>query len=427
MRTTLLGAAFSLGLSQLATAAPNILFVLADDMGVDASPCHKEGAAMVRMPTLEMLCAHGMVFDNAHAAPLCSPTRAMALTGQYPSRTGVGAPGALLDTDVPTVFDRLSQSAPHYQSAVIGKWHLNGRRDLDHPDQSGVPYFFGFMGGGLRDYSQWTPVENGKLGRTTQEYSTSVFADKAIEWIDQQDDPWFLWLAFNAPHSPFHAPPSDLHSFGNLSEKTVKRGSDVRKHYYAALQALDRELGRVIQSLSEKERRETVIIFMGDNGTPGQVARRQNSVKAGKGSLFDGGTRVPLVVSGPEIRSGRSDAPVVATDIFATVLDLANVAGAPRDSHSLLPLLTGHGTSDRAVAYVEMFGHKDRRTGGTGGNGWMIRDERFALVAIDGEDPRLFDMKNDPMQTNDLLEAGQSQSAAKIARSLINARKAILR
>ena len=228
MRKLLLVAA--LGLAPFtAAASPNVLLVIADDMGIDASPCHAEGSDMARMPTLQALCDRGMVYENAHAYPTCSPTRASIITGLYASRTGVGSAvqpraGNGLDANTTTLFDRLNAQG-RYAHAVVGKWHLASRpRDLSHPSKMGVTTYYGIPSGGVKDYESWSVVENGR-SRKSSTYVTSDLTDYAIDWVAQQSKPWFLWLAHPAPHTPFHAPPSDLHSFGKLSENasTIRR------------------------------------------------------------------------------------------------------------------------------------------------------------------------------------------------------------
>ena len=194
-----------------AHANPNILLIIADDMGIDASRCYSLGDQQAPMPNVEAMCASGMVFDNAYAAPLCSPTRATILTGQYGFRTGVGTAirrrgrARGLSADVTSLFDVLATT--EYKANLIGKWHLAGAgTTLDHPAELGVPNYFGLIRGGTRDYWNWPAVENGENVRMN-EYATTVFTDRAIDWIRAQDGPWFLWLAYNAPHAPFHLPP----------------------------------------------------------------------------------------------------------------------------------------------------------------------------------------------------------------------------
>ena len=210
----------SIAIPTVASASPNILLVIADDMGLDASPCYALGSNPARMPNLEKLCAEGMVFENAYAAPTCSPTRAMIMTGKYGFATGVGGAitpknSAGLSSEETSLFDVLNQTG--YASAVIGKWHLAGSRtDLNHPAELGVRDYYGIFTGATQDYYRWEAVENGET-RTVAGYATTVLTDRAIQWIGNQSSPWFLWLAYNAPHTPFHAPPADLHDYGELS------------------------------------------------------------------------------------------------------------------------------------------------------------------------------------------------------------------
>lgn len=412
--------------AQAAAAAPNVLLVIADDMGTDASPCHAEGVSMVRMPVLEDLCTSGMVFTNTYAAPVCSPTRAMMMTGRYGSRTGVG--GVLAKDNPVTLSDRETSlfdgmNAAGYSTALIGKWHLSSKRaDLGHPARLGVEYHFGPFAGGTKDYFSWTGAEQGSRVRV-KGYITSELTDKAVAWTAAQDRPWFLWLAYTAPHTPFHAPPQDLHSFGKLSSSQQAIRRDPRQHYFAALEALDTELGRLLNSLDRKTRSETVVMFIGDNGSPGQLSRRSGGGGQAKGSLYDGGTRVPLIISGPGIARGRSGALVNATDLYATILALAGRGSGAEDSLSLLPVLKGAATAGRKYAYAEHFTAAQSR--GRSATGWAIRDARYKLVQKDGAAAELYDISRDPGEQRDLLAAG-SAGAAEAAARLRSARDALL-
>lgn len=411
-------------LAQQSVAAPNILLVIADDMGVDASPCHN-AQSIARMPNLEALCDDGMVFENAYSAPLCSPTRATILTGKYGSRTGVGAAvsrasGNSLSSSETTLFDHLN--ATQYSSAVIGKWHLSAdSRALDHPADLGVGHFFGSFSGGVKSYDDWQAVENGRRVRVSN-YATSELTDKAIDWISGQDSSWFLWLAYNAPHSPFHLPPRDLHSFSNLTgtEADIRRNTD--QYYFAALEALDTEFGRLLDTLDPDERDNTIIIFMGDNGTPSQAVDRSLRSRA-KGSLYEGGVNVPLVISGHTYNSGRTDALVNTTDLFATILDLADTPQNAPDSISLVPILQNE-KGARDYAYVEHF--SDTKPRGSGKLSWAIRDQRYKLIAAEGESPALYDLLRDPSERSDLLKSPTAENR-QIATGLEMARTELLR
>lgn len=403
--TTLIAAS----LPMAAKAAPNVLLVLADDMGADVSPCHADATDLVRMPTLKSLCTQGMVFNNAHAYPTCSPTRASIITGLYANRTGVGAPvgseNGELSHNTPTLFDHLSQQG--YASALIGKWHLSSSRQAGgHPARLGVSYHYGALGGGVRDYENWRGYENGKQ-RQVALYSTTALTQKAQSWIAEQSKPWFLWLAYNAPHAPFHAPPEELHSFGTLNPEPQRR-SDVRSHYFAALQALDTELGNLLNGMSKPVRQNTVVIFVGDNGTPGQVSRRLGLTKDAKGSIYQGGTHVPLVVNGPGVSSGHNDDPVQVTDLFDTILNLAGAIVGTADSFNLVPALKG-GSSARTATFIEHFSKSEGR--GNPVYGWTIQDGRYALVAPEGKEPELFDMSKDTKQSRNLAQSHSAEVA----------------
>ncbi|UZD91660.1 sulfatase-like hydrolase/transferase [Cognatishimia activa] len=400
MRRLLLSVSVLSGLPTVGLSQPNILMILADDMGADVSPCIPEATKSVRMPTLKALCADGMVFDNAHAYPTCSPSRASMITGFYASRTGVGAPvsreNGSLSGSYETVFDHLSDVG--YASAVIGKWHLTSdRRDGDHPGALGIPYYYGPFGGGVRDYENWSGFENGTPVRVTK-YTTTAFVDKAESWIKDQTQPWFLWLALNAPHAPFHSPPDDLHSFGNLSPSPERR-SDVRNHYFAALEAVDTEVDRLLSSLPDETRENTVVVFAGDNGTPSQVSRRLGLTRDAKGSIYQGGTHVPLVFSGPGVANGRNSDPVQITDLFETFLGLAGSSATTTDSDSLTAALTGRSVN-RPATYIEHFSKSEAR--GNPIYGWTIQTDDYALIAPEGQAPELYDAKKDRKQRRNL-------------------------
>ncbi|MFT5583500.1 MAG: arylsulfatase A-like enzyme [Cognaticolwellia sp.] len=384
------------------TSRPNILLVIADDMGLDASPCHSVGADPATMPTIETLCETGMVLDQAYAAPLCSPTRAMLMTGRYGFRTGVGTviertePG--LSSDEYSLFDALEEGG--YSTALVGKWHISGQGDDDdHPATLGVPEYFGLISGSVASYYSWPAVHNG-LSIQMDTYATTALADHAVSWLETQDGPWFLWLAFNAPHTPFHLPPAELHSQTDLtgSEEDISRNP--QDYYRATLEALDSELGRVLDSLPEEQSANTVVVFMGDNGTPGKVAADVYDARGAKGSIYEGGTHVPMVVAGPDVQVGRSDALVSAPDVYATVLELAGLPIPEVDGVSFLPALQGQ-AGDRGAVYIEHFGEEDDESANV--MGWAIRDGRYKLVAPDGAEMQLFDLAEDPYEAVDLL------------------------
>ena len=401
-----------------AAAQPNILLVIADDMGLDASNCYSVGQSQAPMPNLERLCAEGLVFENAYAAPVCSPTRATLMTGRYGFRTGVGTAitrrgGSGLSTDETSLFDLLDET--DYAKAIIGKWHLApSPNDTNHPAELGVDDYFGLMSGGIRDYYDWTAVENGEQVNISG-YSTSVLTDRAIDWVAQHSksgDPWFLWLAYNAPHTPFHVPPADLHSAGDLIDNRRAIRQNPTPYFHAALEALDNEMGRLLTSMSDSERANTIVIFMGDNGSPRRVADPVYELRGAKGGLFEGGTHVPFVISGPGVQPGRTKALVNSTDVHATIASIAGVSSLAEDAVDFTSVLSG-GDGSRSHVYVERFSDQPARRPGL--YGWAIRDQRHKLVVLEDDQPMLFDLQEDPFEERNLLSGDVSAATRSIA------------
>jgi arylsulfatase A-like enzyme len=396
---------------------PNILLVIADDFGLDASPCYAVGAEKPHMPTLEGLCKQGLVFENAWAYPTCTPTRASILTGQHGSRTGVLEVDDVLKPTAPTILQTLTQRPAGYATAVIGKWHVGGRHaDPTHPTQLGAEHYAGFLTGALKDYSSWSMTVNGRT-QGQSGYATTVLTDQAIQWTKGQKQPWFLWLAYNAPHAPFHVPPPELHRQDRLKTGGAK---DIRSMYFAAAEALDHELGRLLDALPPAVRAQTTVFFMGDNGTPRQVVQAPYLRDHAKGSLYEGGIHIPLVVAGAGVgRVGQREAALVnSTDLFATLAHIAQApATVPGDSVSFAQALSSSAFSGRSHAYV------DYRQNGTVIT--AVRDARFKLLELAGDQRQLFDLQTDPHETRDLLSGPPNPSAAAIADGLTSRRKAL--
>lgn len=435
MCVCLLGTVFSI---EAAEDPPNILLIIADDMGLDASPCYPEGAEKPAMPTLEELCWDGVVFDNFYATPVCSSTRATILTGRYGFRTGVGAavgrnsPNGLPLSET-TLFQFLDRFAPQpYAHAVIGKWHLatadNG--GVDHPSMAGVGFYSGVISGTIDDYYRWPRTHNGET--TTEDgYITSALTDEAIAWISKQEDrPWFLWLAHVAPHLPIHLPPEELIVDRDLDGTPEDIQARARDYYFASLEALDTEISRLLKSLPEPVRDNTVVLFLGDNGTPNRTVQSPYVRRRAKASLYEGGIHVPLIVAGRGVtrHDQREEALVNSTDLFATIANLAGIQPDatdhwPDDSVSFAPLLSTDPSTQRSYAYSELFGSGGRR--GQQAEGVAIRDDRWKYLETAGEGEKLFDLANDPYEQNDLL--GSNQLAAETGVALDRLRNEIAR
>lgn len=383
---------------------PNILLIIADDMGLDATTGYDVGTMKPQMPNLVELINDGITFNNLWSNPECTPTRAGILTGKYGFRTGVREVGDVLSTSETSIQSYLETNANGvYANAVIGKWHLSN--NLSHPNDLGVDYYAGHTGGGISDYFNWDKVEDGIISNETT-YITTKLTDLAIDWVDNQIQPWFLWLAYNAPHVPFHLPPTELHSQGALPTDEASIDANSLPYYLAAIEAMDTEMGRLLNSMSQAERDNTIIIFIGDNGTPNQV-RQEYENRRVKGSIYQGGVNVPMVVSGKGVDriNEKEDALITVTDIFATVSDIAGGTTEINDSKSFKGLFNSTVGGVREFAYSEI-----GRDGDTADI--AIRNETHKYIQFDDGSERLYNLILDPFEVSDLLANGQAALSA---------------
>lgn len=368
---------------------PNILLIIADDMGIDVTNGYLDSPRMPVTPTLDSLRDSGLIFTNAWSTPQCTPTRAAIMSGKYGIKTGVMRPPGNLDEIHTSLFRKIKNEYDDlYANAVIGKWHISNPVDYTHPGLLGVDHYEGLFTASVDDYYEWEKVENETTVPIT-EYVTTHFTDAAIDWVSDQDQPWFLWLAHVAPHSPFHEPPVGLFSQTNTNNNVGM--------YLAAIEAMDHEIGRLLASMDEATRANTVIIFVGDNGTPGAVIQGFESNHA-KSSLYEGGIRVPMMISGKGItRIGESSSQLVQlADIHATILELTGIslAGGDQNSMSLKPLLSCDTDLERKYIYT------DYENGNT--LGYAIREEQYKLIEYENETPEFYDVLNDINELVDL-------------------------
>lgn len=378
---------------------PNILLIIADDMGLDATPGYNIGTTQPNMPTLQGMMTSGIKFNNLWSNPTCTPTRGTIITGKYGLRTNVTEVGDVMSTSEISLQKHLDNTNSGYSHAVIGKWHL-ANNDANHPTNIGVGHYAGLLGGGVGSYTNWNFTENGQTNTST-EYTTTKFTDLAIDWIDQQNQPWFLWLAYNAAHTPFHLPPNDLHYQGSLPTDQATIDANPLPYYMAMLEAMDTEMGRLINSMSEAEKENTVIIFIGDNGTPNQVVQVFNSNRA-KGSLYRGGINVPMIISGKNVTrvNAIEDALINTTDLFATISELAgNTTPEINDSKSFKDLLTNTNTTTRDYVYAEI--------GAIGNQNYTIRNTTHKYIYFDNGNEALYNLSNNAFENPNLLNANQ--------------------
>jgi len=382
------------------TSQPNVLLIIADDLGLDSSAQYRLSTDLPHTPNLDSLALNGIVFDNAWATPACTTTRGTLITGLHGVNSGIDTVPNKMDTSLNTIQRLLknNRQTTSYQSAVIGKWHLAGRNpDHSHPNQSGVDFYSGNIAGVMEHYNQWELTHNGVTSEST-EYHTTAISDTAIDWIAQQKDPWFVWLAYAAPHSPFHLPPADLHSRKlSGSQKDIK--TNKREYYLASIEAMDTSIGRVVNSLTPEQRDNTLIIYLGDNGTPGPVADKAVFPRSrAKGSLFEGGIRVPMTISGAGVaRTGQREKALVNTvDLYATIAE-ATGAGIIKniDGYSLYKLLSDATAETRKYNYTEFNGKRI--------NGWTVRNKNYKLIQSDDGVQQLYNLSTDLKESNNLL------------------------
>ncbi len=398
----------------------NILLIIADDMGIDASPCYDLGLEKPSMPNLERLCHQGLVFEQVWATPACSSTRATLLTGRYGFRTGIGSaigpntPAGGISLAEVTIQQFLKENAPlTYRTAVIGKWHLSDRSNggANNPTMMGIDHYAGLLAGVHDDYAHWQRTEAGQT-QTVTDYSTTAFTNEAIIWLAQQQQPWFLWLAYTAPHEPFHLPPPGLHQRPQLSGSETDIKKNPFPYYLAMMESLDYEIGRLLDSLPAEVRHNTIIIFLGDNGTPNRVVQAPFTGKRAKGTIFEGGVHVPLIIAGAGVtRPGQRESALInTTDFWATLAELAAIPHPNRnDSLSFAPLLTQAGPSPRNFAYTEFFGTQQQRQ--QQDHGWAIRDARFKLIVLNNGDRFFYDLSIDPAEQTNLLSGTLDETA----------------
>ena len=353
-------AAFSPGAGFAAPVGPlNIVLILADDLGWADLGCH--GADLHETPRIDAFAREGLRFNQAYAMPVCSPTRAMLLTGRHAARVGITiwSEGSLERNtnrrllqaesrhDLPPTEITLAKHLRDggYLTALVGKWHLG---DANHAPEThgfdlniggthwGAPatYWWPYSGAG-RFGAQFRYVPGLGFGRPG-EYLTDRLTDEALRVIDHAGErPFFLYLAHHAPHTPVEAKPEDVRYF------QAKLRPDLRHRnptYAAMLKSLDEGVGRVLDHLRARGLEDrTIVVFTSDNGgqmnvdppaRPGEPPTRNAPLRSGKGSLYEGGIRVPLMVRWPGVtpRGAVSDAPVLLADLFPTLL---RAAGRP--------------------------------------------------------------------------------------------------
>jgi arylsulfatase A-like enzyme len=398
--------------------SPNIIVIVSDDQGYADVGFHQ--SKEIKTPNLDALARSGVICTAGYVTfPVCSPSRVGLLTGRHGARFGYDTnPGDQSATDahglplsermIPELFNPYG-----YVTGMVGKWHL-GTREQFHPNRRGFQEFFGFLGGGHR-YMDWT--ENDKNAYTAPilrnsdrvsgiegRYLTEVFSDEACAFVERHKaKPFFLYLAYNAPHEPLQAPQKYLDRYPGLTGR--------RKTYAAMVSALDDGVGQLREKLKALGlEKNTLVFFFSDNGGPTNDNASSNlPLRGHKSQVFEGGIRVPYVVSWPgTLPAGtRYPQPVSTLDILPTMLGAveANTDEMPsREGVNLLPFLTG---KTSAAPHDRLYW---RHINGS----WAIREKQWKLV----RDPRgqrlLFDIESDRSETKN-VSAAHPEIAARLA------------
>lgn len=384
------------------TDRPNIVFILADDFGVNMVSGYGEVPDPPCTPNIDNLASDGLLFRNAWANPSCTPTRGALMSGRYGFRTGLGSPGGLLELSEVTLPETLNG----YYSAALGKWHLAGPGgSTNHPNDSGFDHYAGSLGGGIGNYFSWSKTTNGSQAQTTV-YGTEDLTNDAIEMVQTMPAPWFLYMSYNAPHTPFHVPPSSICQAaqcgttfcGNLGPNPSS--PDLAK---AMTEAMDAEIGRFLSALDVVDP-SAIVIFMGDNGTARAATEAPFVMNRAKGSPYEGGVNVPLIVRGPRVARGETQALVAPVDIYATIAELAGGEALTEDSVSFVPTLRNPATSPRQLAYAE--GFSPNGAGPYAEHNRSVREDRYKLIRQLGEPDELYDLQLDPFEQTNRLDLG---------------------
>lgn len=406
----------SLAASATAQTVPhNVLLIVADDIGVDGFSLFNTntvGTSFAATPNIDALAAQGVRFRNCYGYPSCTPSRSCLLTGRYGFRTGLGA--AIDDAHDPylsprdfTIAKALAANPQlGFRNAQFGKWHLS----VDAPDPNfigGWSHYAGYLGGELESYFDWEKTVDGVTTTHTTNYVTTEVTTDAINWINAQGtNRWFLWYAPKSAHAPLHVPPSNLHSFTNLSGTADDIETNALPYFQAMIEALDHEVGRLMTNVNLSN---TLVLFVSDNGTPTATIQFPYTTNQCKGTLFEGGIRLPMFALGAGIVGTNrwTDALVHAVDIPATLLDMAGVNLA-----TTIPTnLTFDGRSFAAVLQDQPWNPAEplilsENFGSIIPNflrGVAVRGARYKLIKFDIGPQGFFDLQTDPYEHTNLF------------------------
>ena len=408
---------------------PNILIILADDLGY--ADLGYTGSKIIQTPNIDTLASNGVIIKNGYVThPYCGPSRAGLVTGRYQARFGMEINASYspfdmqmgLPDDEKTFATRLKSA--NYRTGIIGKWHLGAAYNF-HPNNRGFDYFYGFLSGGHDYFPQSVHThlplitENGRLNYGANEgtylplqrnngvgdfneYLTTALSRDAAQFVEDGDQPFCLFLSYNAPHTPLQAPDAFIKKYKHVEDRE-------ERIYAAMIDAMDEGIGRVLASLKDSGKFDnTLIFFLSDNGgtVPQPWNPRENwcdngPFKDGKTSVYEGGVHVPFIIHWPAVLDGaKTFFPIVSSlDIAATAVTVGegDLSGKPLDGVNLIPYLTGE-NPDRpheAIFWRSRSHHS-----------WAVRTERAKYLHQNGKSkgPELYNMVEDPYEKNNVVE-----------------------
>lgn len=397
---------------------PNIIIILADDLGWGDVGFH---GSDIKTPNIDQLAKEGIVLDQFYTTPICSPTRAGLMTGRYPNRFGlretVIPPWSNFGVDTSEVFvPQLLAKAGYKNRAAIGKWHLGHARRMYLPLHRGFTHFYGFYNGAF-DY--FTHKREGQLDWHNDSavcydkgYSTDLITDEAVKCIKNyaKQSPFFIYVAYNAPHGPLQAKKEDLLLYGFDSTKPllsspgeegrIGRGNTKRQTYSAMVTCMDRGIGKILGTLRDLDiEKNTVVLFFSDNGDAPHGGGSSGELRGWKFQEWNGGVRAPAVIRWPaKLKEPRKTEQIMGyIDVLPTLLALAGVKDKPEkplDGINILPVLEGRESIISRTFYL--------------GYGAIIQSP-WKLVKAHSGNPRmkekedvLFDLFMDPSERDNI-------------------------
>lgn len=399
---------------------PNILVIMADDMGWGDLGC--TGSEVMKTPNIDRLADNGVLFTSAYVTgSVCAPSRAGFLTGRFPQRFGFENNLDNWNNSKPnreefhglhlselTIADHLK--AAGYQTSLIGKWH-QGKSDVHHPNQRGFDYFCGMLGGSHNYFPEKNKhriERNGeKVNSFTSPYLTDFFTDEAVGWIENKaDHPWFMFLSYNAPHTPMQASGQDLEACSHIRDEG-------RRTYAAMVYALDRGVGRIISKLQELGIYEnTLIVFLSDNGGATNNHSWNGPFSGCKGNCREGGIRAPMIWQWPSgIPAGKTCKEVVSSlDLLPSFLYAVNarpikafdMQGKRKtvrtyDGMNLIPLVRGEQEAGERRLFWRLQGQA------------AILDGKDKLIRLDHKPAQYFRPAKDLSESYDLSNTNRER------------------